>query len=755
MSSPRRRQSNRPSPTTRGKVSPPQKAGSESLGQGVLIAAVLGIVLTWVFWWPLWKGGGLIGGDLFAYYFPQKGVLADSLKHGVLPLWNPLVGFGYPILGESQTAALYPPNLILYSLFSINSAYHISQLGHYLLTFIGAFLLARRLELRTPGALLASLTLVYGWFPPRICHEWAIIGGAWFVWILYFAAGYLQTGRKRNLLLVSICICMDLMAGHYHLAWITLLVLLALPRLVPQQSDSSSGASPETSPSHTLTSFFFRSYCTPRSLWLAGAVGIGFVMASIQLLPTLELKGRSQRQTVNEHFSPTYGHLPPLAISQMWMPWAWYAGEQPTDELLSNSKFLSVPSATNQVEAQFYLGLFPLMLSVAGLLIPGLRRTLAISVPWRWGLLIAISLVLASGWPSYLMPWMPGLNYFRGPGRYTLIAALSIAILSGATLDAILRKRQWGTGSQLVAISVLLLLTTIDLWAASRKYQFGVSPYWGRNVFYTVLLDQSPLAFRENSPLAEYLHKEGIGTRLYAPGANVPTLLGISALPVYLGLGPEIYESDAMKVDFSATDPAVIEEILQRLKDFGVTHLLLETPLDESLWPVDSRGMWTDPLLNSALARRDPYYLYALRNAPGRVSLEPGEEAGNRIVRQTITPNRITIEVECQSDCTLILRDLDYPGWNLHNRELVQKPYQTHFRSVALKRGSDSSPTIQKVEWVYFPRSVLAGGILSVLGGVILVVIWWKGPKFHPAEHNSQQERLSESTTMTQNQEDH
>lgn len=744
MSSSRRRTQKRTSSASAESLSP-HRPRPFAASSGVLIAGVFGVLLTWIFWGPLWKGGGLIGGDLFAYYFPQKAVLADALKQGSLPLWNQLVGFGYPILGESQTAALYPPNLILYSLFPVNFAYHISQLGHYVFTFVGAFLLARRFQLSTAGALLASLTLVYGWFPPRICHEWAIIGGAWFVWILYFAAGYLQTGNRRDLTLVSICLCLDLLAGHFHLAWITLLMLLALPKLVPQQNNPDFEASRAISHIPWLNSL--RAYCTARTRWLAGAVAIGFLLASVQLLPTLELKGRSQRQNVNEHFSPTYGHLPPMAISQLWAPWAWYAGERSTDEFLSDSKAMSVPAATNQVEAQFYLGLFPLGLALIGLLVPGLRKTLTIPLPWRWGLLIAVSLILASGWPSYLMPWMPGLNYFRGPGRYSLLAALSIAILSGAALDAILRKRQWGGGPQAVVVGFLLLFTTCDLWAASRKYEFGTPPFWGRNVFYAVLLDQSPLSYRGNSPLAEFIQKEGTDSRIYAPGANVPTLLGLSALPVYLGLGPEIYESDEMKADFGSTDPSVIEETLERLKSFGVTRLLLESPLDETRWPVDSRGQWTDPLLNSALARRDPYYLYALRDAPGRLSLEPGEEAGNRIVSQNITPNQVTVEVECQSDCELILRDLHYPGWGLTHPDLVSAPYQKHFRSVALK----ASPTTQTIEWIYRPRSIVFGGILSLLGVLLLCGIWWKAPVLLPAAGISQKESESGSDTISLN----
>ncbi|MCH8147499.1 MAG: hypothetical protein IH987_05820, partial [Planctomycetes bacterium] len=81
----------------------------ESLIATSLVVAIA-VGLSYVFWRDLWHGGGLIGGDLYTYFFPQKTFLVDRLRAGEFPLWNNLVGHGYPLIAESQTGALYPPN---------------------------------------------------------------------------------------------------------------------------------------------------------------------------------------------------------------------------------------------------------------------------------------------------------------------------------------------------------------------------------------------------------------------------------------------------------------------------------------------------------------------------------------------------------------------------------------------------------------------------------------------------------------------
>ena len=281
-----------------------------------LVIVTLAVGLTVLFWAPLWQGGGLIGGDLYPYFFPQKTFYADSLEKGGMPTWNDLVGFGYPLLAESQTGVLYPSNPFLYRWLSVNTAYNVSQLGHYVLAFVFTWLLMRRLNLSRTAAVLGAVVFVYGWFPPRICLEWAIIGGVYLPLCLWCVESYLQSGRRGWLLVMAMAMAVHLLAGHFNLAFITQLTVLAYAGLRVLMSRK------------TLDRSWRNGRAGMRVLVpVTLAVACGFALAAVQLLPTWELKQLSQREDVGAHHDPGYGHLPPWYLSQIVAPWMWYTAD--------------------------------------------------------------------------------------------------------------------------------------------------------------------------------------------------------------------------------------------------------------------------------------------------------------------------------------------------------------------------------------------------------------------------------------------
>ena len=274
------------------------------------------VAMTFLFWWPLYGGAGFIGGDLYPYFFPQKAFLADRLRAGEYPLWNDLSGFGYPVLGESQTGAAYPFHLLFYWFFDLNTAYNIEHLLHYVICFVATSLFAKRSGLNDIGACFAALIFTYGWFPPRACLEWAILSGAWLPVALWCVESFLQTRWWRYAIGMSGALGMQLLAGHYHLAFITQLLVATYGcwRLWIEQRQKCGGTCPIDGP------------CGKRAalgLVLAGIAGI--CLAGIQVVPTWELKQRSTRVITSDEYDPAYGHMPPLYISQLIVPWCWYS----------------------------------------------------------------------------------------------------------------------------------------------------------------------------------------------------------------------------------------------------------------------------------------------------------------------------------------------------------------------------------------------------------------------------------------------
>lgn len=313
-----------------------------------------------------------------------------------------------------------------------------------------------------------------------------------------------------------------------------------------------------------------------------------------------------------------------------------------------------------------------------------------------------VAAVYATGWLMPCLQALPGFGFFRGPGRATILTTLALAVLSGRALDGLLSRSArmqtaWGT--------LALFVTAVDLailpWAVS----------------YSVVVSQPPIAQRDASPVRRLLMAEEGPVRLYAPGANLPNLLGVASTPVYLGLGPREYfdpqfilpETDPP--DFQAYTPA--REAW--LKQAGVTHILSFETLERRGWPV--RLLWTgfDPMLNPAWARfQEPVYLYALREAPGRLRWDQGGAGTARVTQ--LTANQVEIAVEVQEPGRLILTDLADPGWTV-TVDGKDVPVETvgMFRGVKLERGT------QTVVWTYWPRSVYWGAVVSLLAALILL----------------------------------
>lgn len=726
--------------------------------RGISLTIGAAVLLTLLFWGPLWCGYGFIGGDLYPYFFPQKAFLSDRLHAGEFPLWNHLTGFGYPVLGESQTGAAYPPYLLSYYLLDVNTAYNVIHLLHYVLCFLGTWLFAVRIGLRTSAAVLTAVVFTYGWFPPRACLEWAIVTGAWMPLALWCVESFVQTRWWRYAIGLSFVLGLQLLAGHFHLAFITQLVVLSYAcwRSLSVLKESKQAA--ESSNRQSI-------------VWIFGPLLVctfaGFLLAAVQLVPAWELKTRSSRATVGVDHEPSYGHLPPLYASQMIAPWLWYSplaidGDETIrtfaefgapwhwfgphrdlDDLLMNSRAGGLTSiATNKVEAHLYCGLIPLAFAILWTAISlgakqrgrrqgslGNRQAIESNSAalhrgetWFWLIAGGLALVYATGWLLPITRLIPGFNFFRGPGRYGIVTTLAVAVLSGRGLMFLLENRS--APFRGAVLTFVLWSTVGDLWLVSRM------------VTYAVMVSRPPIQLREHSPVRKILVGQEQPARLYAPGQNLGNLLGVSCLPVYLGIAPAEYSDrkfagDGMpKAEEASRDVRADAEFSKWLRECGVTHIMSFQRLDMATWQVDEAWHGIDPLLNSAWGRAEPIYLYRLWQSPGRVSLmAQGEPSRDGVVTTSmpLEANRFTVNSHASLEATLVARELAYPGWTVEvDGRASASSSQGAFREVSVPTGDHT------IVWVYRPWSVKFGMAVSVGALLMLATIghirfWHRG----------------------------
>jgi hypothetical protein len=210
---------------------------------------------------PCFLGYSWAAGDLLRQFYPWKELGRQAILAGRLPLWNPYVYCGMPLLGNFQSGLAYPPHFVFYFLpFTFALGWHL--LFHFFLSGLGFYALCRALGISEGPALIAALSWQGNAFLlARVEFMSALSAYAWTPWILWsFAAG-------RGLALSACLIGLQVLSGYpLELAY----CLLASLILVSMQKRES----------------FLR---------LSGAWILGLSAGALQLFPGLELLKRSSR----------------------------------------------------------------------------------------------------------------------------------------------------------------------------------------------------------------------------------------------------------------------------------------------------------------------------------------------------------------------------------------------------------------------------------------------------------------------------
>jgi uncharacterized membrane protein YfhO len=147
-----------------------------------------------------------------------------------------------------------------------------------------------------------------------------------------------------------------------------------------------------------------------------------------------------------------------------------------------------------------------------------------------------------------------------------------------------------------------------------------------------------------------------------------------------------------------------------------VTHLLLQGKIDQVRWSAEYLAPVLDPVLNRAMGRPEPFYLYALNDAIGRAS----HTAGGTIDAFESTGNQVTVTYTAPRKGELWLRDLSYPGWQVTlDGQILQQVPDELFRRIEAPGGTHT------VEWTFRPASLKWGSVISVVSLLVIVSGSW------------------------------
>ena len=404
----------------------------------LLPATIALTLLTLAFFWKILLTNLILSGvDVFLYFYPYKAYAAEALRQGRLPLWNPHLFMGAPLLANSQVGLFYPLN---WPFIWLDAPRQVSwSIGlHIALAGVLMFLFVRRsLALGRPGAMVAAILFAFGgYLGAQVEHINQLQAAAWLplLFLLYdlglpHKKASTQPAHCRWVwfLPMALLVAIILFAGHAQTVFISLfgLGLYGLWRAVV--SSQKSVVRNQSGYWHLATGIPLLKSVFRHLFPLLIVSVLAVALAAVQLLPTAELSSlsiRSQGLTYQEVVSfslrPTnlhYSLLPPLN--------------------------LDLTQILGQAFSEWvaYLGVSGLLLALLGTV---LSLWQAKSRPFL--LLCAAGLVLSLGvftGPLYLALYylVPGFGLFRVPARWLLLYAFGAAVLAGYGFDALRRPK--------------------------------------------------------------------------------------------------------------------------------------------------------------------------------------------------------------------------------------------------------------------------------------------------------------------------
>jgi hypothetical protein len=366
-------------------------------------------------------GNAYLWEDFLYYNFPVRNFAAASLARGEFPLWNPYTFNGMPFFADIQTAVLYVPCLLL--TFFVRDGFlghywlQLMMVLHYVLAGIGMYALAVSMGLRRLPSLFAGVAyMLSGFMILHAIHQQVITVAAWFPLILLL---FRKVVALRSWLWVCVA---ALVLGHSTLAGFPQLTLYLYFFL--------------------FVYFLYEMFTTYRGPALVSREALGTMIraaavillslgvAAVQLLPTMELSGLSQRAAIT-YAKATEGQLSWTHLLTLVFPKLFGVADA------SGYNYWGPGVYWYYWETCIYRGAIPLILTVLSLLLWKKHRI----IPFLWGFSL-FGLLFAVGDNFFLQrlfyDYVPGFSAFRVPGRMLAFMGIAVALLSAFSLQELL-----------------------------------------------------------------------------------------------------------------------------------------------------------------------------------------------------------------------------------------------------------------------------------------------------------------------------
>ena len=739
-----------------------------------IIFLVLVVVLP--FWRLTTMQGYVITDDVFTSDimndgFPYRYYLSEALKKGELPLWYPHIYGGFPLIARAESGTCYPVNLVLFGLLPPYAALNLVILLTLILAAIGIYFYVREILPETPEwkaraapALIAAVSFAYsGFMVSHLKHLSMVNTVSLFPLALYLLERSFkkaEAGEKeaatRQLLWFGLVFAMQNLAGHIQTAYYSGLVygLYFLFRLLWKQHlpKAARRKHPEVG---IVSGMFGRGRLMT---WFVAVVLLAVGASALQLIPTYELVGLSQRSGgVEFEYAANYSY-DASNIKTFLFP--YINGDPGSASYKGNSIFW---------EDYGYVGFVTFALAIVGVV----ARWRQPHVRFLAGMVVgAFIMVLGPNTPVYEAAFhlVPGMKFFRFPTRFLFVVDAGIAVLAAfGAAHLITRSAQQAKGireSNLTLAWVLLAVVVADLmYFQMRQNPIVDAEHW-RTLPKTVqiLLEDSTL-YRIYSPGSSEAHKAAFAKahgwqsdltpyieqrEFIQPGTNV--FYGIFSADGYAQLTPNYIVDiwgDQNRSGLILKTAAVqqgmftpLPSFLKIMNMFNVKYILSPWPfISESLEQFHRSGgvfMYRNPSVMPRAFLVGSYKMAPNPDVAAGILLsdefDPAREAifyeepqyeRNRFRKGTATVeeyrgNEVIVHVAAEEGAILVLSDTYYPGWKAEIDGEETKLLQANLsqRAVVVPAGNHvvrfvfESSTVRLGFWITVCSLLIVTGLI-------------------------------------------
>ena len=356
--------------------------------------------------------------DVTNFHYPLRKVMIDSWARGELPLWNPRVYLGQPMLANPNYMALYPTNL-LHLVLPFGYAFKLHLILHVMLAGLGAYFLQRRLRIAPLPSFAGSLIYQFSGTVVSFLNLFSITQTvALLPWVGWAFLGCVQRFTRLRVLAFGALFSLQFITMEPLMLQCVFWLIAALAAIHLLE------AARRTDALKTLlkTAFWGTLF----------AVGL----SAAQLIPSLELLRLSSRG--GGYAAAVLGHwsMHPSDLLNILVPNLFGMHYSITSELYWGEKF---HFGREGYLVSLYLGTAAFTMGLVSFF-SSRKKVQAVFLS-----LAFVATVLALGPFGYVYPWiqkwLPVMRFGRYPVKYMLLATLALAILAALGFEAVLNRQ--------------------------------------------------------------------------------------------------------------------------------------------------------------------------------------------------------------------------------------------------------------------------------------------------------------------------